>query len=123
MNFKCTYSEVFINVNYETAGTRFLFVVFQNFCSHFIPLKEDKPTLLLEVLTEYSSHQEEKSGKFSTNDVKYFSILIKNKVRQEVCNSGNPDMDDETPRPRMLFAVFQNPCYNFFKGENINIIL
>lgn len=48
----------------EIAGIHILLAEFQNLCSHLQLLKENKPTLLLEIFNQYASHGEEKLGRF-----------------------------------------------------------
>ena len=58
----------------ETAKTRILFAVAQTLHSDFISSKEDKPTLLLEMFTEYSLQMRRKFRVVFKNRRKAFSV-------------------------------------------------
>lgn len=66
----------------ETAKTHTSFMVSQNLCCNFILSRENKPTLLLEMFTEFSSHIRRKSGKISGNKGEYFYYSKTNQDRQ-----------------------------------------
>lgn len=72
LDFQCARSPTYIDG--ETTKPRVLSVVFKNFRSHFIFLKENKSVSFFDVLSEFAWYREEKSRTFFRMDVQQFFI-------------------------------------------------